>query len=121
MSYSWSRITCVVYLMVSSTVTPTVFWPLGLQRSGFCYGWKVPQLCVVGVLEVDSVGFSCIFLPCYFHGVRLLQEEEAVSALDAACTVPAWRALQESCGGNPEVIGLCKFDAQSNTITIAAL
>ena len=112
---------CVVYLMVSSTVTPTVFWPLGLQRSGFCYGWKVPQLCVVGVLEVDSVGFSCIFLPCCFHGVRLLQEEEAVSALDAACTVPAWRALQESCGGNPEVIGLCKFDAQSNTITIAAL
>lgn len=66
-------------------------------------------------------GFFCIFLPCYFHGVRLLQEEEAVSALDAACTVPAWRALQESCGGNPEVIGLCKFDAQSNTITIAAL
>ena len=107
-----------MYLMVSSTVTPTVYWPFGLQRSGFCYGWKLPQLCIVGVLEKNSVGFLCLSPLCCF---MVLQEEEAVSALNAACTVPAWRALQESCGGNPEVFGFCEFDAQTDTIKIAAL
>jgi len=104
--------------MVSSTVAPTVYWPFGLQRSGFCYGWKVPQLCIVGVLEEDSVGFLCLSPLCY---LTILQEEAAVSALNTACTVPAWRALQDSCGGNPEVLGFCEFDLQSNTVRFAAL
>lgn len=64
------------------------------------------------------MGAVCFSPLCY---LMVLQEEEAVSALNAACTVPAWRALQESCGGNPEVLGFCEFDAQSNTVKIAAL
>ncbi|KAF5359237.1 hypothetical protein D9756_003157 [Leucocoprinus leucothites] len=87
--------------MVSSSLTTTVFWPLGLQQSGFCYGWKAPLYCVAGILDSET-------------------EEEAAATLNTACNAPAWRALQDSCGGKPEILGHCEYDSQSNTVEITS-
>ncbi|KXN88469.1 N-acetylglucosaminyl-phosphatidylinositol biosynthetic protein gpi1 [Leucoagaricus sp. SymC.cos] len=83
------------------STTKTIFWPLGLQKSGFCYGWRMPICCVAGVLDAET-------------------EEEAARALDVACTAPAWCALQDTCGGKPEVIGYCEYDIQDNSVNIAS-
>ncbi|KAJ3569710.1 hypothetical protein NP233_g4881 [Leucocoprinus birnbaumii] len=84
-------------MVSSSLTTSTLFWPLGLRRSGFCYGWKVPIYCAAGVLTAEN-------------------EDEAASTLEVACTARAWRALQDSCGGQPEILGYCECDTRSNSI-----
>lgn len=46
----------------SSTTTKTisVFWPHGLTKSGVCYGWLKPAICVAGVVDVCTFTSSYI-------------------------------------------------------------
>jgi hypothetical protein len=34
----------------------SVFWPIDVHSTGYCYGWTEPVLCVAGVVQTDSVG-----------------------------------------------------------------
>lgn len=104
--------------MSPSLTATTIFWPLGLsQKSGFCYGWKHPAYCVAGILDVETVGslFGIRFLLLIF-----LQEEEANRVLESACTAPAWRALQDSCQGKPEILAYCEYNAREDRLKIVS-
>ncbi|XP_006457169.1 hypothetical protein AGABI2DRAFT_123036 [Agaricus bisporus var. bisporus H97] len=80
----------------------TVLWPSGLPRkSGFIYGWKTPAYCVAGLLDADT-------------------ELSAATALDRACIAPAWHALQDSCGGKPQVLGYCEYNTSNDEYTFAS-
>jgi hypothetical protein len=37
----------------------TIFWPVDVRHSGFCYGWTTPCICVAGVLRAYSVS-GCV-------------------------------------------------------------
>ncbi|KAH0580379.1 hypothetical protein H2248_001880 [Termitomyces sp. 'cryptogamus'] len=73
----------------------TVFWPIDVKRSGFCYGWNAPSVCIAGVLELSA-------------------EQEAKEALKKAlhCSIQ-WRYITESCGSEPVILGKCVFGVES--------
>ncbi|KAG2158028.1 N-acetylglucosaminyl transferase component-domain-containing protein [Suillus bovinus] len=69
----------------------SIFWPCDVSRSGFCYGWDHPVLCVAGVLEVEED----------FYAEALLQR-----VVRSAET----QALIKICGA-PRVLGRCVFSS----------
>ncbi|PPQ72121.1 hypothetical protein CVT26_006861 [Gymnopilus dilepis] len=80
----------------TSTVT-SVFWPEGERRTGVCYGWLKPAICIAGVLSDD---------------LQDLDPEALKSLLSQSYL---WNALRTSCGGDPELLGTCVFDGHSRS------
>ncbi|KAF8888383.1 N-acetylglucosaminyl transferase component-domain-containing protein [Gymnopilus junonius] len=76
----------------ASTTTSSatsVFWPEGVKKSGVCYGWLRPAICIAGVLS-DVLDQNALDL--------LLSDSNL------------WAALRQSCGGDPTLLGTCTFD-----------
>jgi hypothetical protein len=48
---------------LSALMSLSIFWPIDVHTSGYCYGWTKPVLCVAGVLKSDSVDVPQL----YFH------------------------------------------------------
>ncbi|KAG1754179.1 N-acetylglucosaminyl transferase component-domain-containing protein [Suillus lakei] len=69
----------------------SIFWPCDVARSGFCYGWDYPGLCVAGVLEVEGDSHADALLQ------RVAHSAEA-------------QALIKICG-TPRVLGRCVFSS----------
>ncbi|KAG2149248.1 N-acetylglucosaminyl transferase component-domain-containing protein [Suillus clintonianus] len=69
----------------------SIFWPCDVVRSGFCYGWDHPALCVAGVLDVEEDSHADALLQ------RVARSEEA-------------QALIKTCG-TPRVLGRCLFSS----------
>ncbi|KAG1749164.1 N-acetylglucosaminyl transferase component-domain-containing protein [Suillus paluster] len=69
----------------------SVFWPCDVARSGFCYGWDHPAVCVAGVLEVK-------------------EESHADALLQRVARSAEGQALTKNCG-NPRVLGRCAFSS----------
>ncbi|KAG2747488.1 Gpi1-domain-containing protein, partial [Suillus brevipes Sb2] len=67
------------------------FWPCDVARSGLCYGWDHPALCVAGVLEVEEDSHADALLQ------RVARSAEA-------------QALIRICG-TPRVLGRCVFSS----------
>jgi phosphatidylinositol N-acetylglucosaminyltransferase subunit Q len=76
----------------------TIFWPIDVQESGFCYGWVHPSLCVAGVLQSED-------------------EPLAEAALKNYCESSQWRFWKGSCGEDPVILGKCTFDTQKRLRT----
>ncbi|KAG2348626.1 Gpi1-domain-containing protein [Suillus weaverae] len=69
----------------------SIFWPSDVARSGFCYGWDHPVLCVAGVLEAEEDSHADVLLQ------RAARSAEA-------------QALIKICG-TPRVLGRCVFSS----------
>ncbi|KAG1778662.1 N-acetylglucosaminyl transferase component-domain-containing protein [Suillus placidus] len=69
----------------------SIFWPCDVARSGFCYGWDHPALCVAGVLEAEEDSHADVLLQ------RAARSAE-VQALIKIC-------------GTPRVLGRCVFSS----------
>ncbi|KIM44359.1 hypothetical protein M413DRAFT_443354 [Hebeloma cylindrosporum] len=80
----------------SSTTTRTVsvFWPHGSTKSGVCYGWLKPAICIAGVVD-DTVN------------------PDALSAALSQSTL--WDSVKSSCGGNPVLLGTCTFNPNTRS------
>ncbi|KAG1879448.1 N-acetylglucosaminyl transferase component-domain-containing protein [Suillus tomentosus] len=65
----------------------SIFWPCDVARSGFCYGWDHPTLCVAGVLEAE-------------------EDSHAEALLQRVARSAETQALIEICGA-PRVLGRC--------------
>lgn len=65
----------------------SIFWPCDVARSGFCYGWDHPILCVAGVLEAE-------------------EDSHAEALLQRVARSTETQALIEICGA-PRVLGRC--------------
>lgn len=88
---------------------PTIFWPLDVKDSGFCYGWLSPAVCVAGVIQKDTVSLQFF---SYEEGpvTDSIQEEAAETSLRAFCTSPQWRHSVQACGNDPTILGKCTFE-----------
>ncbi|KDR71757.1 hypothetical protein GALMADRAFT_778543 [Galerina marginata CBS 339.88] len=82
----------------TATVYESVFWPKGSTKSGICYGWSKPAICVAGVLDGLLVGIP-----------------SAGSVHEWISRWPSWQAVKDSCGGHPVLLGTCTFDEESRS------
>ncbi|KAG0706429.1 N-acetylglucosaminyl transferase component-domain-containing protein [Suillus ampliporus] len=74
------------------TCMSSVFWPCDVARSGFCYGWDQPAVCIAGVLDVE-------------------EESHADAILQRVARSADGQALIKICG-TPRILGRCAFTSQ---------
>ncbi|KAF8966787.1 N-acetylglucosaminyl transferase component-domain-containing protein [Flammula alnicola] len=74
------------------STSTTVFWPHGSTKDGICYGWLKPAICIAGVLD----------------GLPDVQNVDTLSL--TLSKSPSWNAVKRLCGGDPTLLGVCKFD-----------
>ena len=79
----------------------TVFWPIDVGHSGFCYGWQGPVICIAGVLKTDSVSNVQKIL---FFCLNVRQESQAEALLRRANDSKQWLPYKNSCGGRDVVL-----------------
>ncbi|KAF8183644.1 N-acetylglucosaminyl transferase component-domain-containing protein [Pholiota molesta] len=88
-------------MLPSSSVVPTssttVFWPKGCTKGGICYGWLKPAICVAGVID---------------DAANIQNSDELSVALSQS---EQWKAIQNSCGGNPMFLGICTFEQDGHS------
>ena len=100
----------------SSTKTSSVFWPYGSTKSGVCYGWLKPAICVAGILDVRTLLF--ISDSNSNSSQELVDPDALVTALSQSAI---WDSVKLCCRGNPTLLGTCTFNPNTRSPVPSAL
>jgi len=105
-------------LLMSESTSPTsLFWPIDVKYSGYCYGWTEPVLCVAGVAQVDSVRSLTPRLALISHLSKVTDANQLLN------TIRGDTSFAKYCGSEPAIIGSCQFQktARNNVVSFSLL
>jgi len=104
--YFWREPAHELQYMSSPTKTTSVFWPNGSTKSGVCYGWLKPAICIAGVVDVCT---CFVFITgTNSNSSQDLADPDALATTLSQSAV--WVSVKASCRGNPTLLGTCTFN-----------